>query len=360
MGRRQIDFDMDNCKYHKLHLLETELPCPPLSFFRRMTVMKISTRPTILFFLSFAFVTTAFAARYQTVAQYDEGTVAAYWKVPQSFDCNTPIPDNPMAFCKGPGNIIYYASGLPLIGYAVNPDQYVNQLLQQLTSQKKLNIINRYTIPEIARHLLQIDQQMIYKKGQQTYLYAVNLEDPKINEIGITLFAINLIPNNNTPVTIVEIYGISSPMDQQRDFSALRQQLTDFMLSKRYDNRYVQMINAKHLRFLTNLRAREKAFYGSQARIHQNNMDILDQSYESYKRRGAASDRIQQQQIDAMHERRQMVNPNTGQRYQVEGHYDYNWVNPNNPDQYQQTDNALYNPDINTNQGENYDLLEED
>lgn len=322
--------------------------------------MNIFSRFTVIFLLSLAFFATAFAARYQTVTQYNGDKVAIYWKVPQAFNCHIKIPDTPLAFCKGPGNVIYHTGALPLIKYAVNPDQYANQLLQQIASQGKVNIINRYTIPEIARHLWQIDRQMVYRSGQQTYLYAVDLEDLEENEISIVLFVVNLIPNNGTPVTFVDLYGISAPMGQQSDFASLRQQLTAFMLSKRYDNRSLQMINANHLRFLNNLRARESNFYRNQARIHQNNMEALDRSHESFQRRSAASDRMHQKQIDAINERRQMVNPNTGQRYQVEGHYDNNWVNPNNPDQNLQTDDVLRNPNINTNQGENYDLLEDD
>jgi hypothetical protein len=320
----------------------------------------MNTLKLFVFFLLFlTFFTKASAARYQDVFMKESGMVSTYWKVPSEFKCHVKIPNVPTAFCRGAGDVIYHIGTLGTLQYAVNPDQYINDLLQKITSQANIKIINSYTIPEVTQHLLQQDMQMVFRNGQQTYTYAFDVENHDEKKVGTSLFVVHIVPNNGTPISLVDYYGISTPSSQVNDFYKIRKQLTEFVLSRKYDRNYIQAINSQHMQFLANLRAREAAFNQRQQIIHQNNMDALDHSYNAYKSRSAASDRMHESYIDSIHERRQMVDPNTGQQYQVEGYYDYNYVNPNDPDMHIQTDSSLYNPNINTNQGANYNLLEE-
>ena len=62
--------------------------------------------------------------------------------------------------------------------------------------------------------------------------------------------------------------------------------------------------------------------------------------------------------MDAIHERQQLINPATGARYEADGYYDYNYVNPNDPEMSVRTNDPLWDPNLNTQQGEYYERLE--
>ncbi len=131
-----------------------------------------------------------------------------------------------------------------------------------------------------------------------------------------------------------------------------------FINSYRYNPQWVEYANAVTVNFEGNLSARENAFYTTWQQIHQNNMDALDRSHQSFMHRSAASDRMQSQTIDSIHDRQQLINPNTGERYEADGYYDYNYVNPNDPSMSVRSNDPLYDPNINNEQGEYYDRLE--
>lgn len=319
--------------------------------------MKFFKSAFLSFFLIFS--SHATADQYKTVNQTDSGMKSTYWQVPSDFKCSIKDDNAPTAFCKGPGKVIYHLAGLASFQGTVNPDQYIDNLIKEILNQANIKIIKRYDLPEVRRHLLQQDRQMLYRNGQQTYTYVFDAKNLDENDIGLNLFVVNILPNNGSPMTVVKYYGLSMPSSKTSKLKKIRQQFVKFMLSKRYDNQYLQALNSQHLQFQSNLSARQRNFTIRQNQIHQNNMDALDSSHNAYQQRSAASDRMQSQSVDSIYERQQMIDPNTGTKYQVEGYYDYNYVNPNDPDNYRQSNDALYNPNINTNQGEYYNQLQE-
>jgi len=80
--------------------------------------------------------------------------------------------------------------------------------------------------------------------------------------------------------------------------------------------------------------------------IAKNSSDALDASYNSYMQRSAESDASQSSYVNGIWERQTVTSPSNGTQYQVDG-YDSNvWVNQDN--EYIGTDNALYDPNLDT------------
>ena len=305
------------------------------------------------------FAGSAVAAEpYMTVPVEASGTVTAYVDVPTGFDCHVAIPDAPTAFCAGPGNIVYHLRTVSTVQGVVDPDRYFEELMQLATSASNVRILARYAIPEISQYRLQRDAPLLFLRGQQVYTYGLDSTDPDKNETGVSAIVISIFPNNGAPMSIVDAYGITLPSSVVDDLGRLRRELVAFVNSYRYDEQWVQLANAQTVQFEGNLSARENAFYSTQRRIHQNNMDALDQSYNAYRDRSAAAERMQQGTVSAIHERQQLINPATGARYEADGYYDYNYVNPNDPGMSVRTNDPLWDPNLNTQQGEYYERLE--
>ncbi|TCK17706.1 hypothetical protein DFR30_0948 [Thiogranum longum] len=312
----------------------------------------------VCFLLCPLLTSVALADKYQVVTLKDSGVNSSYWHVPSNFKCFIKVPDDPTAFCKNPDGVVYHRGALKSSPYTIGPEQLVNNIVEQTTAQNKAVVTRRYRVPEITQHQLQLDSQLLYKQGQQAASYAFDFEDQEEKTIGTAVFVVGVIPNNGAPMSMVDYYGVSIPASRRNAFKEIRDEFFRFVRSSKYDPAYVQGLNSQHMQFLNNKNARQRAFNMRQQQIHQNNMDTSDRSFKAWQDRNAASDRSQQQYVDSIHERRQMTDPNTGTQYQVEGYHDYNYVNPNDSSMSIQTDDALYDPNVNTNQGENYNLLE--
>jgi hypothetical protein len=180
------------------------------------------------------------------------------------------------------------------------------------------------------------------------------------------------LPNNGAPSTNLTVIGFTAPISGSSDFSGVRAEMIGSARSYQYDRSWIQSANAQHMQFLNNQAAKNNAFAVRQNQIHQSNMNALDSSFNSYMERSAISDQGQDNYInsqvtsgnssnsfiDSIHEREQMIDPNTGQRYETEGYNDHTYLNPNDSSMYIQSNDTTYNPNINLNQGENYNQLQ--
>lgn len=295
----------------------------------------------------------------QTVPVETSGPVTAYVSVPAGMQCPAGLPDQPTAFCTGSGGLVYHLYNLGHMQGAADPDQLYGQLMQLATANGEVQILEQYSVPAMSQYRLQRDAPLLFLRGEQVYAYGFDATDAGKNESSVSAIVISVIPNNGVPMTSIDAYAISLPSPRAGDLRGLRGELVQFVNSYRYDEQWVQTANVQTVGFENNLRARENTFYSTQQRIHQNNMDALDSSYNAYRDRSAASDRMQSRTVDAIHERQQLIDPTTGTRYEADGYYDYNYVNPNDPDMSVRTNDALWDPNQNNNQGEYYQRLEE-
>jgi hypothetical protein len=312
------------------------------------------------------------AQNLKTVPIVENGTTTAYVSVPSNVRCNVQIPDVPTAFCASNNNHIYHLTG-KLIQQPVDPQHFFNSLVQQLASENpEAQIVNQYRVPEITQHMANRDSQLVYKNGQQVVTFAIDVIDNETNEKSSAAFVISSLPNNGAPATNLDIIGFTAPASGSSDFSGVRAEMIRFARSYQFDRGWVQSANAQHIQFLNNQTAKNSAFAARQNQIHQSNMNALDSSFNSYMERSAASDQAHRNYmdsqvssgnshnayIDSIHEREQMIDTSTGQRYVVEGYHDHNYVNPNDSTMYIQSNDPTYNPNVNFNQGENYNRLQ--
>ena len=308
----------------------------------------------LLMFMVFGMFEFSYA-NYQVVALKDNNITYEYRKVPSDFKCNIPNKEN--ALCLNSNNVHFFAninlySGA---GY-LNVDKFLTAF-EGLLNNNQISIVKTYITPGIDQHIAQEDHKMIHSQGER--VYAITIETKLSgNRLGVGSIVFKFLPNNGAPITEVFSHGVVYPKSLASKYKQIRNDFFVFMMSSKFDNRFVQNINIKHSQFLANLRARERAFSVSQNQIHQNNMKALDDSYNNFRQRNATNNRSHNAFIDSIHERRQMTDSSTGQKYNVEGYYDHNYVNPNNINQQIQTNSHLYDPNVNNNIGEYYNELE--
>lgn len=307
----------------------------------------------------------------QTIQLQDNGMIAGYATVPAGFRCNVQIPDMPTAFCAGPGDRVYHKQS-NMAQNPLDPQQFFNALLQQAGAESDLVIDQRYPLPAVSNALLRRDAQLLFVRGQQVTTYAADIDDRDLGHKSVLAVAVRNVPNNGAPIAMIDAFAVSVPSAAPDSYDQLRDELIRFVQSHRYDDAYVQTLNARTVQFEGNLASRNRAFQQNQAQIHQRNMDALDQGFANYRSNAAAMDRShdsymdnsrlsdqgQGSYIDSIHEREQLVDPTTGQRYEADGYYDHTYVNPNDPSMYYRTDDPLMNPNVNLDQGADYNRLE--
>lgn len=318
------------------------------------------TRPSSLLLMLVALLPLAAqSAGTVQIPMVENGVTTAYFSVPSGFECGVSIPDMPTAFCSGPGSRVYHLQSF-FQSQPTDPQQYLNTLMQQIhATEPNTRILQQYQMPGISQHLAQADSVLTHLAGQQVVTLALDVEDPDAQNRSVVALVIKNSPNNGAPVSTIVALGITVPANSQQEFDGMRDELLRFVRSYRYDPGWVQSANASHIQFLNNQRMKQNNFAQTQQRIHQNNMDALDSSFNSYMGRSASSSRSQSQYVDSIHERQTLVDPNSGTLYQADGYAGYNYVNPNDPSMYYRTDNPLYDPNVNTNQGEDYIQLQE-
>ncbi len=278
-----------------------------------------------------------------------------YRKVPNDFKCHVRNKENELCYnSKGIRYIfnpdLYFGQGY------INVNQYLTYLEGELNNRGTF-LIKSYEIPKINQYITQEDSRLLFRQSERVITVIADLKLPN-DRLSIAAIVFKFLPNNGSPVTDISGYSVEFPESLVRKYERIKNDFFIFMMSGQYDANYVQVVNARHSQFLANLRAREGRFYESQSRTHQSNMKALDDSYNAYRQRSERSDQSHNAFIDSIHERRQMTDSSTGQKYNVDGYYDHNYVNPNNINQQIQTNDHLLDPNINNNVGEYYQELE--
>lgn len=309
----------------------------------------------LLAFMVLSFTEASYAG-YQTVVLKDNGVNAQYRKVPSDFKCNIPNKDN--ALCFNSKKIQYFSSGQLHFGEGyLNIDEYLNYF-KGLLKSRQVTPLKTYITPGLSQHIAQEDSKMLIRRGLR--VTAITIETEKVSEdrLGLGVVIFKFSPNNGVPVTEVSAFSASYPKSLASRSNQIKKDFFVFMNSSRYDKRYIQTLNTQHSQFSANLNASEERFYNRQGQIGKGNIDALDIGMNGYRKRARISDSSHTGYIGSIHEKRKMTDYNTGQQYDVYGNYNNNYVNPYNNSQQIQTNDSLYNPNINNNAGEYYNRLE--
>ena len=94
--------------------------------------------------------------------------------------------------------------------------------------------------------------------------------------------------------------------------------------------------------------AQNQANFEASQRAHVNRTNAINDAIMSgWRERNAASDRQQEQFIDVITERTNVIDPTTGQKYKVSSGYNHYWMNSNG--EYISTNQFSYNPNQDDN-----------
>lgn len=309
-------------------------------------------------FLFIFMIFSMFESKYanaQIVVIKDNNINSEYRKIPEGFKCN--VPNKANALCINSEGVKFFANIQLYSGQGyLDTNKFLNYF-EGVLNNNQASIIKSYTTPEIIQHIAQEDNKYLHRQGQRVNALTIETE-LRDNRLGVGSIVFKFLPNNGAPITEVTSYSVTFPRSLKNKFNQFKNDYYRFMMSSRYDDQYVQAVNVRHSQFLANLGARQRAFNVSQNQIHRNNIKALDDSYNSFQQRSAVSDQSHNAFINSTHERQQMTDSTTGQTYDVYGNYDHNYVNPNNINQQIQTNDHMYNPNINNNIGEYYNELE--
>jgi len=301
---------------------------------------------------------SATAQQLQQVPLMEQGVATAYVSVPQGFQCNIKNPEEPSQICANSRGYAYH-----LQSYngqqTVNPDQYFNQIIQTMNATPGVKITAQYPLSMLNATAQQRDSQLLHLQQQQVVTYAVDFEEAKSGTINSIAVEIHNASRRGASFAFSRIYGITAPGNDGVSAEQMHSELVRFAQSYRYDNQWAQWANNAQMQFEANLSNREQVFAATQAQIVRNNNQALDSSFESWKRRDAMTSAGQAATVAGINETQRMYDPSTGQVYEADGYYNYNYVNPNDPTMVYRTDNPNDNPNINNEMGWDFNQLEE-
>lgn len=310
-------------------------------------------------YYGFLFVSIIFSifksgyANSQIVVIKNNNINSEYRNIPKGFKCNVPNKDN--ALCLNSEGVKFFANIQVYSGANYVDTNKFLHYFEGVLNKNNASIIKSYTTPEIIQHIAQEDNKFLHRQGQR--VNALTIETVRGDRLGVGSIIFKFLPNNGAPMSEVITNSITFPRSLKNKFEQFKNDYYRYMMSSRYDDQYVQAVNIQHSQFLANLKAKKNAFNISQNQIHRNNMKALDDSYNGFRQRSAVNDQSHNAYINSIHERQQMTDSTTGQTYDVYGNYEHNYVNPNNINQQIQTNDHLYNPNINNNVGEYYNEL---
>lgn len=289
----------------------------------------------------------------------------ANWKLHTNVQANAPVITGPNGI-----EVYYYAYQ----GFMYSNDQYMQQAYQaagqqmrrpagienvmnqdvaQMANSIGLKFIKLYSLPEVA----QADKSyadMLYKAGQQqnTFLAAASdWEDGKGNKVVI----ITHYNENAGQGSIYWGYYIQVLGSKAAAFENAKNTYLYGLVNTQYNQQSIAAYNqaeaakanqswSTHNQTMQN----NQANFDAQQRAHQSSVDAWNKSsMDGYNSRSASQDRMQNQTINSINETQNVIDPNTGQQYQVEGYSNQYWVNGQG--EYIRSDNSLYNPNLDPN-----------
>ncbi|MCB0662772.1 MAG: hypothetical protein KDC24_08530 [Saprospiraceae bacterium] len=255
---------------------------------------------------------------------------------------------------KGPGNTMvqsqqggYFLDNQRML---TSIDQVIQQdIIPAMRSQGgNPGAINNH--PEIAAFNQRLDATN-YKIGQMQNSFAVKsiefTNQQGMKGMIIVHFQRSLTPNGNMSGYNCQIM-VANPNQFEASKKALVYALANIQMNGQYiesqNNAERQKLAANNAKFQNNLRAREQAFYNSQAQYSQYANDALDSGMASYQRRSAMTDAGQSNYVNGIHGTRDVTNPYDGTTWTVDDGYNNTYMNTWG--ETIQTDDAFYNPNM--------------
>lgn len=248
-------------------------------------------------------------------------------------------------------NIMYQQSGMQ-IQFPKSIDQVVDEGFMDYANKIDRKLVRKYPMPQFATWDKQFDDKL-YKTmpSQNTFsVYGLEWRDPD-GTMFLTVLHHFVSYDQSGGYWGVNYSVLETP---GKIFEAAKKQFLNGLLNQQTNPQWIQArnqrdqqaaiaSNAAHQDRMNNIRA---AGANSTARYNER-MAAMDQNMESWQAQQAAGDRNQEQFLDYVNERTNVVDPNTGQSYKVDAGANQYWMNDQG--EYIKSDNSLYNPNQDTN-----------
>lgn len=229
----------------------------------------------------------------------------------------------------------------------VTMEDIFEQEIKPYYQRKGYTFIGHYPLESVYKKMQNFEAlfpQSRYSHMPIYYAVGSDWKDDKGNSIMVVL---TQMFKSFPPVVYMWSYGTIELKSTSKDFEEAKATYLFAFTNEERSPSYLQKSIAMRYQLVTEHDASmdyiEQAGRQSRAAA-QASSAMLDQSFESYKRRSAMSDASHSQYIDMIHERTNIQNPNTGQIHQGPTGGSYYWVN--NQGQAINTNNSLFDPNI--------------
>lgn len=247
---------------------------------------------------------------------------------------------------------VYYQSGQQLRPWP-GVDAVIKQDVIPSAQSKGLTYVKHYEIPEVSRIDQWYSDQLYKAMPSQTKAIAVGSEWTTAD--GKPFFLLIHMNVSNSDNMQNWGYFSSSLEADEAYFERAKKQLIFSLANTRYALEPIAAYNQMEAQkagqswaAFNQRMAQNQAAFEAQQRAHVNKTEAINNAIMSgYNARNAASDRQQEQTIDAIYERTKVQNTETGQNYKVEGYHNQYWMNSNG--EYIGTNQSGYNPNLDEN-----------
>lgn len=233
----------------------------------------------------------------------------------------------------------------------ISAQQIVEQDLAPTLSQHGLTLVSMEPLPEIAQRSQAYNNKLYQSMPAQKYFAALGSQwkdgngnsayiivDQMISEGQGSTFWYYSLKMIEAPKEHLDdakqafIYGIVNTQDNPAQIQAYN------LSEQQKSTQSWQQHNAR-------MRQNQQNFDRQQA-LHRSTTEAINRSInETYRSQDAASDRIQDKQVNVIRDESTITSPYDGEQYQVESGADQYWIN--NDGEYIYSDDPNYNPNIN-------------
>ncbi|MBK5213551.1 MAG: hypothetical protein JJE55_07825 [Flavobacteriaceae bacterium] len=248
-------------------------------------------------------------------------------------------------------NQMYQQSGMQ-VQFPKSIDQVINEGFMEYANKINRKLVKKYPLPQFAAWDKQFDDKL-YKSmpSQKTFtVYGLEWRDPD-GKMFLTV-----VHHFVSYDQMGGYWGISySVLETPGEiFEATKKQFMNGLLNQQTNPQWVQAVNQQDQQKAIASNAAHQgrmndisAFGANNTARYNARMAAMDQNMESWRANQAAGDRNQEQFLDYVNERTNVVDPNTGQVYKVDAGADQYWMNNNG--EYIKSDNSNYNPNQDDN-----------
>ena len=231
-------------------------------------------------------------------------------------------------------------------------EQVIQQDLIPVCRNQGLSFIKYYELPEVSRIEKWYSDQLFQAVPMDKKTFAIGTDWQTAD--GNPYFLLVHFSISTTAQLRMWSYFVSSLEADKDVFEKAKKQLLFSISNAHYELEPIMAYNRSEAekagrswaQFNARMAQNQANFEASQ-RAHINKTNAINDAIMSgWHERNAASDRMQEQRIDGIYERTNVVDE-SGQKYKVESGYNQYWMN--NDGEYISTDKVDYNPNLDDN-----------